>query len=144
MQRDGPPRPSVCQMTGRIKCKDEKKKKKESGFLDIIVCKCHNDSSHITKRYFAANGDRLNSQITKLLHDFHFTNTFHDQNLYIFAFKMLHTRSPDMSNFAVTTKSEHWSKKSEKLSPFLSIVKGLDGGVWYSLFIKNLVHYSSH
>ena len=30
MQRDGPPRPSVCQMTGRIKCKDEKKKKKKS------------------------------------------------------------------------------------------------------------------
>ena len=28
MQRDGPPRPSVCQMTGRIKCKDEKKTKK--------------------------------------------------------------------------------------------------------------------
>ena len=30
MQRDGPPRPSVCQMTGRIKCKDEKKKKKKN------------------------------------------------------------------------------------------------------------------
>ena len=29
MQRDGPPRPSVCQMTGRIKCKDQKKKKKK-------------------------------------------------------------------------------------------------------------------
>ena len=24
MQRDGPPRPSVCQMTGRIKCKKKK------------------------------------------------------------------------------------------------------------------------
>ena len=22
--------------------------------------------------------------------------------------------------------------------------EGLDGGVWYSLFIKNLAHYSSH
>ena len=39
-------------------------------FLDLIVFKCHNDSSHITKQYFAANGDRLNSQITKLLHEF--------------------------------------------------------------------------
>ena len=29
MQRYGPPRPSVCQMTGRIKCKDRKKKKKK-------------------------------------------------------------------------------------------------------------------
>ena len=52
---------------------------------------------------FAANGDRLNSQITKLLHELHFTYTFHDKNLYIFAFKMLLTRSSDMSNFAVTT-----------------------------------------
>ena len=25
-----------------------------------------------------------------------------------------------------------------------SIHEGLDGGVWYSLFIKNLAHYSSH
>ena len=24
------------------------------------------------------------------------------------------------------------------------IVEGLDVGVWYSLFIKNLAHYSSH
>ena len=24
------------------------------------------------------------------------------------------------------------------------IEEGLDGGVWYSLFIKNLAHYSSH
>ena len=24
------------------------------------------------------------------------------------------------------------------------IVEGLDGGVWYSLFIKKLAHYSSH
>ena len=71
------------------------------------------DSSDITKQYFAANGDRLNSQIanedslnsqiTKLLHELYFTNTFHDQNFYIFAFKMLLTRSSDMSNFAVTT-----------------------------------------
>ena len=71
------------------------------------MCKCHNDSSHITEKYFAANWDRLkdrlNSQITELLHELHFTNTFHDQNLYIFAFKMLLTRSSDMSNFAVTT-----------------------------------------
>ena len=37
----------------------------------------------ITKQYFAENGDRLNSQITQLLHEMHFTNTFHDQNLYI-------------------------------------------------------------
>ena len=22
--------------------------------------------------------------------------------------------------------------------------EGLDGGIWYSLFIKNLAHYSSH
>ena len=65
--------------------------------------KCHNDSSHITKQYFAANGDRLNSQITKLLHELHFTNTFHDQNLYIFTFKLLLTRSSDMSKFAITT-----------------------------------------
>ena len=75
----------------------------ESCFLDLIVCKSHNDSSHITKQYFVANWDRLNSQITKLLHELHFTNTFHDQNLYIFAFKILLTRSSDMSNFAVTT-----------------------------------------
>ena len=84
--------------------------------MDLILCKCHNDSSHITKQYFAANWDRLNSQITKLMH---FTNTFHDKNLYIFAFKMLLTRISDMSNFkfAVTTLREHWSKKSVKLSP---------------------------
>ena len=25
-----------------------------------------------------------------------------------------------------------------------SLVEGLDGRVWYSLFIKNLAHYSSH
>ena len=24
------------------------------------------------------------------------------------------------------------------------IYEGLDGGVWYSLFVKNLAHYSSH
>ena len=64
---------------------------------------CHNESSHIKKQYFAANADRLNSQITKLLHELHFTNTFQDQNLYIFAFKMLLTLSFDMTNFAVTT-----------------------------------------
>ena len=75
---------------------------KESCFLDLIVCKCNNDFSYITKQYFAANGDRLDSQITKSLHEFHFNNTFHDQNLYIFAFKMLLIRSSDMSNFAVT------------------------------------------
>ena len=46
-----------------------------------IVIKSHNDSSHITKQYFVANGDRLNSQITKLLHELHFTNTFYDTNL---------------------------------------------------------------
>ena len=28
-----------------------------------------------------------------------------------------------MSNFAVTTLREHWSKKSEKLSPFLPVVR---------------------
>ena len=27
-----------------------------------------NDSSYITKQYFTANGDRLNNQITKLMH----------------------------------------------------------------------------
>ena len=27
--------------------------------------------------------------------------------------------------------------------PYL-VYEGLDGGVWYSLFIKNLAHYSSH
>ena len=27
---------------------------------------------------------------------------------------------------------------------WLSFDEGLDGGVWYSLFIKNLAHYSSH
>ena len=90
--------------------------------MDLIVCnRCHTDSSHITKQYFAAHGDRLNSQITKLLHELHFTNTFYGQNLYIFAFKMLLTRSSDMSDFAVTTYRECWSKKSEKLSPFLSV-----------------------
>ena len=73
-------------------------------------------------QYFAANGDRLNSQITKLLHELLFTNTFHDEKLYIFVFKMLLTRSSDMSNTAVTTLREHWSKKSEKLSPSLSVV----------------------
>ena len=25
-----------------------------------------------------------------------------------------------------------------------TVHEGLDGGVWYSLFIKNLAHYSSH
>ena len=92
--------------------------------LDLIVCKCHNNSSHIPKQYFAANGGggELNSQITNLLHELYFTNTFHDQNLCIFAFKMLLTGSSDMSNSAVKTWREHWSKKSEKLSPFLSVV----------------------
>ena len=47
--------------------------------------------------------DKTLRQITKLLDELHFTNTFHDQNLYIYAFKMLLTRSSDMSNFAVTT-----------------------------------------
>ena len=32
------------------------------------------------------------------------------------------TKSSDMSNFAVTIQREHWSKKSEKLSPSLSVV----------------------
>ena len=27
---------------------------------------------------------------------------------------------------------------------FIIMYEGLDGGVWYSLFIKNLAHYSSH
>ena len=58
---------------------------------------------HITKQYFAAHLDRLNSQITKVLHELYFTNTFLDTNLYTFASKMLLTRSSDMSNFAVTT-----------------------------------------
>ena len=39
----------------------------------------------------------------KLLHDLHFTNTFHDQIVYTFAFKMLLTRSSDMSNLDVIT-----------------------------------------
>ena len=78
-----------------------------SCFLDLIVCKCHNDYSHIAKQ-FEANEGRLNSQITKLLHELHSTYTFHDQvkssqNMCIFAFKMLLTRSSDMSKFAVTT-----------------------------------------
>ena len=72
--------------------------------LDLIECIRHNDSFYITKQYFVANGDRLNSQITKSLLGMHFTNTFHDQNLYIFAIKILLTRSFDMSNFAVSTK----------------------------------------
>ena len=55
------------------------------------------------------------------MHELHFTNTFHEINLYSFAFKMLLTRS-GMSNFAVTTLREHWSKKSEKVSPSLSVV----------------------
>ena len=71
--------------------------------MALIVCKCHNDSSHITKQYFAAKRDILNSKITKLLHELHFIYTFHDQNLYIFAFKMLLTRSSDISNFDATT-----------------------------------------
>ena len=83
--------------------------------MDLIVCKCHNESSHI-KQYFAANGERLNSQITKLLHELHFTYTFHDKKLYIFAFKRLLTRSSDMSNFAVTTLREHWSKSLKNLA----------------------------
>ena len=85
-------------------------------FLDLNAWKCYKDSSHITKQYFAANGDRLNSQITKLLHELHFTNTFHDKNLYIFAFKMLLTRLCDTSNFAVPTLREHWSIISENLA----------------------------
>ena len=56
------------------------------------------------------------------MHELHFTYTFHDQNLYIFVFKMLLTRLSDMSKFAVKTWREHWSKKSGKLSPFLSVV----------------------
>ena len=47
--------------------------------------------------------DKILSQITKLFDELHFTNTFHYQNLYIYAFKMLLTRSFDVSNFAVTT-----------------------------------------
>ena len=27
---------------------------------------------------------------------------------------------------------------------FSTLYEGLDGGVWYSLFIKNSAHYSSH
>ena len=27
---------------------------------------------------------------------------------------------------------------------YLSATEGLDGGVWYSLFIKNFAHFSSH
>ena len=27
---------------------------------------------------------------------------------------------------------------------YKTIMEGLDGGVWYSLFIKNFAHYSSH
>ena len=88
--------------------------------MDLIICKYHNDSSHTA--YFAAYGDRLHSQITKLLHELYLTNTFHDKKLYIFAIKMLLTRSSDMSNFAVKTLREHWSKKSEKLSISLSVV----------------------
>ena len=34
---------------------------------------------------------------------------------------MLFSRSSDMSKFAATTKRKHWSKKSEKLSLFLSV-----------------------
>ena len=32
------------------------------------------------------------------------------------------------------------------LTSWLSFMmsEGLDGGIWYSLFIKNLAHYSSH
>ena len=30
------------------------------------------------------------------------------------------------------------------LSDLMRFNEGLDGGVWYSLFIKNLAHYSSH
>ena len=50
MQRDGPPRPSVCQMTGRIKCKDEKKKKKKKKKktyvevdMELLNSTCHID-----------------------------------------------------------------------------------------------------
>ena len=70
--------------------------------MELIFRKCHNDSSYIAKQYFAANGDRLNSQITKLLHELDCIYTFHDQNVYIFAFKMLLIRSSDMLYFAVT------------------------------------------
>ena len=89
--------------------------------MDLVVCKCHKDSSHITKQYFAANWDRLNSQILKLLHELHFTNTFYDKNLH-FAFKMLITRLSDMSIFAVKTLRENWSNKTEQLSSSLSVV----------------------
>ena len=34
------------------------------------------------------------------------------------------------------------SDDSPAFSP--TMYEGLDGGVWYSLFIKNLAHYSSH
>ena len=67
-------------------------------------------------------GTDLNSQITKLLNELHFTYTFHDQNLHFFALKILLTRSSDVSNFAVTTQIEHWSKMSNKISPFRSVV----------------------
>ena len=32
----------------------------------------------------------------------------------------------------------------ERVSYDIKITEGLYGGVWYSLFIKNLAHYSSH
>ena len=38
----------------------------------------------------------------------------------------------------------HWSNMGQDTEEYMKMFEGLDGGVWYSLFIKNLVHYSSH
>ena len=55
--------------------------------MTLKVCKCHNDSSRITKQYFTAKRARENSQITNLMHGLHFVDGFYNYNSYIFALK---------------------------------------------------------
>ena len=57
MQRDGPPRPSVCQMTGRIRCKDQKtkKKKKKKKKKKSLVSKLSVKNADLNEALFLKN-----------------------------------------------------------------------------------------
>ena len=62
----------------------------------------------------------------------------------------LYNLVPNRIKYCPTKRSEHhihFDKTMHDIlgfNAFLSLHEGLDGGVWYSLFIKNLAHYSSH